>query len=94
MFLLKAGLDKEAFIATGVVLAVMVDISRLLIYSADISASSVSVEWPLVIAASTSAFTGAYVGSKVIKKVTIRSVQIIVSFLLVIVATGLIGGML
>lgn len=29
MFLIKAGLEKEAFVATGVVLAVVVDLSRL-----------------------------------------------------------------
>ena len=31
MFLLKAGIGKEQFIATGVVLAVMVDLARMLI---------------------------------------------------------------
>ncbi|MGY6214597.1 TSUP family transporter [Methylolobus aquaticus] len=94
MFLLKAGLDKEAFVATGVVLAVMVDMSRLVIYGADIVANRSVVQWPLVLAASTSAFIGAYVGSKVLKKVTIRSIQLAVSFLLTIVALGLISGAL
>jgi len=94
IFLLKAGLDKEAFVATGVVLAVMVDMSRLAIYGTDISANGGSVEWPLVITASLAAFAGAYFGSKALKKVTIRSVQIVVSVLLVVVATGLIAGVL
>jgi len=94
MFLLKAGLDKEAFVATGVVLAVMVDMSRLVIYGADIVANRSVVQWPLVLAASASAFIGAYVGSKVLKKVTIRSIQLAVSFVLTIVALGLISGAL
>jgi len=94
MFLLKAGLDKEAFVATGVVLAVMVDMSRILIYGADISANGGEVKWPLVIAASLSAFAGAYLGAKVLKKVTIRSVQFVVSVLLVVVAIGLMAGIL
>ncbi len=94
LFLLKTGLDKEAFVATGVVLAVMVDMSRLLIYGADLSANRDTVDWPLVMAASASAFVGAYVGSRLLKKITIRSVQIVVSLLLLIVGIGLISGLL
>ncbi|QPD05977.1 MAG: putative membrane transporter protein [Candidatus Nitrospira kreftii] len=94
MFLIKAGLEKEAFVATGVVLAVMVDIARMVIYGADISTQGHAVEWPLVIGASLSAFTGAYVGAKVLKKVTLRSVQLIVSGLLIVVGVGLIAGVL
>jgi len=71
MFLLKAGLNKEAFVATGVMVAVMVDISRMLIYGRDM-AGRTSVEWPLVIAASACAFIGAYSGKKLLRKVTIR----------------------
>ena len=37
MFLVKAGLDKEAFVATGVVLAVVVDMARLVVYGFDLA---------------------------------------------------------
>jgi uncharacterized membrane protein YfcA len=94
MFLLKAGLEKEVFVATGVVLAVMVDLSRMLVYGIGISAHGGRIEWPLVIAASVSAFAGAYFGARVLRKVTIRSIQLIVSFLLVVVAVGLMTGLL
>lgn len=94
MFLIKAGLEKEAFVATGVVLAVMVDIARMVIYGADISAQDRAIDWPLVIGASTSAFTGAYVGAKVLQKITFLSVQLIVSALLIVVGVGLIAGVL
>lgn len=94
MFLIKAWLEKEAFVATGVVLAVMVDLSRLVIYGADISGYGEAVEWSLVIGASVSAFIGAYAGAKVLKKVTLRSVQLIVSALLIVVGSGLIAGVL
>jgi len=94
MFLIKAGLEKEAFVATGVVLAVMVDLARMVIYGADISAHGEAVEWRLVFGASASAFTGAYVGAKILKKVTLRSVQLIVSALLIVVGGGLIAGVL
>jgi uncharacterized membrane protein YfcA len=94
MFLIKAGLEKEAFVATGVVLAVMVDLSRMVVYGADISAQGGSIEWPLVISASVSAFAGAYVGAKLLKKVTLRWVQLVVSALLIVVGGGLIAGLL
>jgi len=94
MFLLKAGLNKEQFVATGVMLAVMVDMSRLLIYGSDMAGQKHGIEWPLVIAASISAFVGAYSGSRMLKKITIRAIQKIVSVLLVVVSLGLISGAL
>ncbi len=94
MFLLKAGLNKEEFVATGVMLAVMVDLSRILIYGWEMSGQHHGIEWPLVIAASISAFIGAYFGSKLLKKITISSIQIVVSVLLVVVSLGLISGVL
>lgn len=94
MFLLKAGLGKEEFVATGVMLAVMVDMSRMLIYGWEISARRSGVEWPLVVAASVSAFVGAYVGARLLKKITIRFIQVVVSVLLVVVSLGLISGAL
>jgi uncharacterized protein len=94
MFLLKIGLSKEEFVATGVMLAVMVDISRMLIYGWEISAQHRSIQWPLVIAASISAFVGAYLGSKLLQKITIKAIQIAVSLLLVVISFGLILGVL
>ena len=94
MFLLKAGIGKEQFIATGVVLAVMVDITRLLIYGWDASTTPKNVDWLLVGVATISAFVGAFIGARLVKKLTIHSIQIIVSVLLVIVALGLIAGIL
>jgi len=94
MFLLKIGLSKEEFVATGVMLAVMVDMSRMLIYGWEMSGQRHAVQWPLVIAASVSAFIGAYFGSKLLKKITIKSIQVVVSVLLVVVSLGLMSGVL
>lgn len=94
MFLIKAGLSKEAFVATGVMLAVMVDVSRLLVYGWRITGQPGTIEWPLVASASISAFAGAYCGAKLLRKATIRSVQIMVSILLAVVSLGLISGVL
>lgn len=94
MFLIKVGLEKETFVATGVVLAVMVDLSRMVIYGVGLSDQGETIEWPLVIGASISAFAGAYVGAMMLKKVTLRSVQLMVSALLIVVGAGLIIGVL
>lgn len=94
MFLLKAGLSKEQFIATGVVLAVMVDLSRMTIYGLDAVITQKSIDWTIVIASTFSAFIGSFFGSRLIKKMTIHSIQIIVSCLLIFVALGLIAGIL
>lgn len=94
MFLLKAGLGKDAFVATGVMVAVMVDIARLLTYGWEMSWQAHHVEWPLVVAASISAFAGSYVGARVLEKVMIRSIQVMVSALLVVISLGLVSGLL
>ncbi len=91
MFLLKSGLTKEQFIATGVMISVMVDAARLSLYGLNLSSVD-TIDWPLVVAASLSAFVGAYFGKKLIKKVTITSIQRIVSVMLVVIAIGLISG--
>ena len=94
MFLLKAGLDKQQFVATGVLIAVMVDLSRLSVYGAGMLTRPESVDWPMAVAASLAAFAGAYLGSRLLQKVTIRFVQRVVSLLLVVVAVGLAAGVL
>ncbi len=72
-FLSRAGLEKEAFIGTMVVSAVVVDTSRLLIYGItffsrdfDVLKSQGSVG--LVIAGTLCAFYGAFIGSRLMKK--------------------------
>jgi len=85
-FLIKIGLNKDAFIATGVVSAVVVDAARLLVYGITFYASHFSmigseIRW-LVIAATISAFIGAILGKQLLKKITLRTVQVIVGSLL------------
>ncbi len=83
-FLIRAGLSKEAFIATGVVIACMVDVSRLTIYSRKIFNTGTQTNYPLIIAATLCAFSGAYFGNKLVKKITIKSLQYGVAIALII----------
>lgn len=83
-FLIKANLTKEAFIATGVVIAVLIDISRLTVYTKQILAIGDNFNYPLIIAATLSAFTGAFIGNRLLKKVTIKTIQYVVATMLFI----------
>lgn len=97
-FLRRLGLEKQAFVATGAVTAVVIDVSRLATYGAAMSSAQFravkgSTMLPLVVAASLAAFVGAYVGSRLVKKVTMRSVQVIVGVALLLFAGALGAGL-
>jgi uncharacterized protein len=88
-FLIKAGLSKEAFIATGIVIACIIDFSRLGVYATRFLQTGLYENLTLVIAATLSAFVGAFFGSKLLKKVTLESVQIIVTIMLIVLSVAL-----
>ena len=89
-FLIKSDLSKEAFIGTGIVIACMVDFSRLTVYFKSFSESELDRNnLVLVIAATVSAFAGAYVGNRSLQIVALRTVQIIVSVMIFILAIAL-----
>lgn len=93
-FLIKSGLSKEAFISTGVVIACCIDITRLSVYSSRILAVHEQLNYTIVAAATLSAFAGAFLGIKLIKKVTIRFLQAFVAIMLFVFAALLISGIL
>jgi hypothetical protein len=96
-FLLKAGLSKEAFIGTGVVSAVLVDVARLAVYGAAFRSSPVFQDSgiaTLVAAATLSAFLGSFLGARLVNKVTFRTIQLLVGVLLVLVGAGMAAGLL
>lgn len=93
-FLLKCGLSKESFIATGVVIACLVDISRISVYSTHFSRAGIAENTLLLFSAVICAFLGAFIGNRLIKKVTMRAIQVIVSFLLLGIAVALGTGLI
>jgi uncharacterized protein len=93
VFLLKSGLSKESFIATGVVITLMVDIPRIVVYSASfplLQGGGV----PLLAAAILAAFSGAFVGNRLLKKVTLRAIQILVALMLLGISAALALGLI
>jgi uncharacterized membrane protein YfcA len=97
--LIKCGLEKEAFIATGVVCAVIVDFSRLIVYGAVFFARhfDLIVEaggFSLIGVVTLAAFIGAFTGKRLMKKVTLRAVQLIVGISLLVLSIGLVTGLI
>jgi hypothetical protein len=91
-FLIKAGLSKEAYIATGVVIASLVDITRLSVYAERFTTSGLHENVGLIISAFTAAVLGAIIGKKLLKKVTLGFVQVFVAVMLSVIAVALGAG--
>jgi uncharacterized protein len=92
-FLVKTGLSKEVFVATGTAIATLIDLSRLSIYTTRFSAISWKEHTTTLVIATVCAFLGAWLGSKLLKKVTLDFVQKVVAVMLFVIAVGLIAGL-
>lgn len=93
-FLLKSGLAKEAFIGTGIVIACLIDVARLGPYIRRFSVTMPALDYRLLATAVLAAFTGAYLGNRYLKKVTLAGLQRFVMLTLFLVALGLATGLL
>lgn len=93
-FLMKAGLSKEAFIATAVVVSTFVDLTRLSIYATRFSRSGLSENITVVICATLAAIIGAFIGNKLLKKVTLKFIQTLVAIMLIILSIALGSGLI
>ena len=73
-------------------IAVMVDAARLLVYGVDAwrthaqQARAEGVGFGLIAAACISAFVGAYLGAKLVRKITIEAVRVVVAGMLAVIA--------
>jgi uncharacterized membrane protein YfcA len=92
-FLARTGLTKEAFIATGIVIACLVDLSRLGAYTASVAAD-LGIDRGLVVAAVLAAWAGSAIGNRLLVRVTMAGLQRFVAGLLAAVAIGLVTGLL
>lgn len=93
-FLLKAGLSKEAFVATAVVVSTFVDITRLSVYSTRFMESGLSENVSLVVSATAAGIAGSFVGNKLLKKVTLEFVHKLVAVMLIVVSVALGAGLI
>jgi uncharacterized membrane protein YfcA len=94
VFLLKCGLSKEAFISTGVVIACLVDVSRLAVYAEGFPPHLIRDNAIPLLAAMLAALLGSFLGRRLLTRVTMGFVQLIVAALLFLVALGLASGLI
>ena len=93
-FLIKAGLSKEAYIATGVVIASLVDFTRLSVYAERFTTAGLHENVGLIVSAVVSAVLGAIIGKRLLKKITLQFVQVFVAILLILTALALGAGLI
>jgi uncharacterized membrane protein YfcA len=93
-FLVKFYLPKEAFIATGVAIACMVDITRLSLYSSNIGIAVEGDTKYILLTAILAAFAGALIGNRLLKKTTMEGIKDIVTVLLILMSIALAAGLI
>lgn len=97
MFLIKSGFSPQQFIATGVLIAVLIDLARIPTYALGLLSSATEISsrdaW-LIAFGTVCAFFGAWVGSLLVKKTRIHAVRYIVAGLMFAVGVLLILGVL
>lgn len=93
-FLIKAGLTKEAFVGTAVVVSTFVDFTRLGMYATRFAKSGLTDNLTLVICATFAGIAGSYFGNRLLKKVTLHFLQITVAIMLILISLALGAGLL
>ena len=94
MFLIKANLSKEQFVATGAAFSFFVDLTRLSVYLRNISTINFQENAPFLSWAIGAAVVGVIIGDRLLKKTDIRFIKYLVSasilILGILIAAGII----
>lgn len=98
-FLVKTGISTEAFVGTNAVIGFMVDMARIASYAvlfslADTTGAIDSSHWRLILTGILAAVSGVLVGRRFIKKITMKTIQMITGVLLLIIALALGSGLI
>jgi uncharacterized membrane protein YfcA len=97
MFLFKSGLEATSYIATGVLIAILIDLARLPTYAASFAGETLSFSGrvgALIAFGTICAFTGAWLGARYMKKATIGVIRALVVAFMLLIGAGLIVGVL
>lgn len=94
VFLTPLALSPTQFVSAQAVIALLVDGARLLVYGGAFwlfghGAGAAGIPWWLVGVATISAFGGAYLGKRLLKKVTVDALRFVVGGLLLVVGIAL-----
>jgi uncharacterized membrane protein YfcA len=98
-FLIRLGLDKETFVGTTILCALVIDLFRLGVYGAafatgDFETLLYNGQGALIAVGIVSACVGAVLGARLIKKVTMEGIQRLVGILLLGYAVALASGLI
>lgn len=96
-FLARVVRDSKAFVATGTVVAVLVDLARTAVYATRHATDASALDadgWRLVAAAAALSLVGALVGARLLPKVTLESVRLLVGVLLLLLGPAIALGLL
>jgi uncharacterized membrane protein YfcA len=93
-FLTKAGLTKDEFLGTSNAIALVIDISRITVYTASLNFSQLSGIKGILLTGIVFAFVGTYFGKKLVKKTTLEGVKRVVGVLLLVLGTLFVLGVL
>jgi uncharacterized protein len=99
MFLLRAGLGKDGYIATAIAAAVMIDISRLTVYGTSFFAEHFhkvdsDTTIAMMITACLAAFIGSFFGRKLLNKIELPTIHRIVGIMIFIMGLLLGAGLI
>ena len=93
-FLVKGKLDKSTFIATGVAIACLIDITRIPLYLSQIKKELLTSHTALLSVCIIAALAGSITGNYWLQKVTFKNIQNIVAIMVMTMAILLITGIL
>ncbi len=83
-FLVKYKLDKNTFIATGIVIALVIDMVRTPIYFSKFEIGELQSQWAGIVSALSGAFLGARIGKYYLKKIKLQTLNSIISIAMII----------
>jgi uncharacterized membrane protein YfcA len=94
MFLATLNLSKENFIGSSAVIALLIDLARIPVYSNSLLETNGSLHWPLLCLVTLSALGGTWIGRRYLKKTTMKTVQFFVGICLIVFSIALGAGLI
>ncbi len=91
-FLLRYQLGKEVFIATGIVIALAIDFTRLPVYLIQTDLVQLGENWPAIAISLGFAFIGAFAGKFILRKIELKILNALVAVLMLVFGLMLASG--
>lgn len=88
-FLIKYNLAKEEYVATGTAIACIIDVTRISLYATLFFQMNIFENSSHILIASACAISGAFLGNFLLKKTTLKFVQLLTHILLIILALAI-----